>query len=403
MKVTHIRRSVDLRKKRVAAYCRVSTTMEAQEDSFELQKRYYERFIKNNPEWEFIGIYADEKSGTSSKNRAGFNKMLEDARVGKIDLILCKSISRFARNIVDSETAIRKLKGYGTYVEFERECINTGDPSCGMMLAILSAIAQDESRSISENIKWANRERVKRGEYNYGNNRVLGYDWKGGRLVPNEDSQTVKLIFDMFKRGEGFGNIIKKLDELQLVGLQGKSIHQHAMLYILTNPIYVGDMELQKKPPINFLTKKPDFNEAYESNYLTNDHEPIVDRETWDAVQKRISEREQGLSKGIRYRSDVSFLSGRIICQDCGQVFVRRTSMRKGPNGTYSVPSWVCKSKRHKETSKCCHSHILTEEYILERLSIQTGLDFKNDDQAEEKFMQLYSKVEIDNRDVKAA
>ena len=129
-----------------------------------------------------------------------------------------------------------------------------------MMLAILSAIAQDESRSISENIKWANRERVKRGEYNYGNNRVLGYDWKGGRLVPNEDAQTVKLIFDMFKRGEGFGNIIKKLDELQLVGLQGKSIHQHAMLYILTNPIYVGDMELQKKPPINFLTKKPDFN-----------------------------------------------------------------------------------------------------------------------------------------------
>lgn len=109
------------------------------------------------------------------------------------------------------------------------------------------------------------------------------------------------------------------------------------------------------------------------------------------------------MSKGIRYRSDVSFLSGRIICQDCGQVFVRRTSMRKGPNGTYSVPSWVCKSKRHKETSKCCHSHILTEEYILERLSIQTGLGFKNDDQAEEKFMQLYSKVEIDNRDVKAA
>ena len=197
MRIKHIPRDRDLHKKRVAAYCRVSTLLEEQEDSFETQVSYYTGYIEAHDDWEFAGIYSDEKSGTKAENRPGFQKLIADALNGKVDYILVKSISRFSRNIVDCQRYARQLHGNGVDVYFEKEHLDTADPSCSMMFSFLSAIAQDESRSISENVKWSYRERFKRGEYNLGNNRILGYDSVDGKLVPNKDARVVEIIYEL--------------------------------------------------------------------------------------------------------------------------------------------------------------------------------------------------------------
>ena len=252
MKFTHIPRARDQHKKRVAAYCRVSTLLEEQEDSLETQMSYYGNLIEANEDWEFAGIYSDEKSGTKAENRPGFQKLIRDALSGKVDYILVKSISRFSRNIVDCQRYARMLHGNGVDVHFEKENLDTGDPSCSMMFSFLSAIAQDESRSISENVKWGYRERFKRGEYNLGNNRVLGYDSQDGKLVPNQDAKVVEIIYALYLEGKEPGTIAATLTEIGLTGKNGKQITAPGILYILGNEIYVGDMVLQKRAPKNF-------------------------------------------------------------------------------------------------------------------------------------------------------
>ena len=202
MRIKHIPRDRDLHKKRVAAYCRVSTLLEEQEDSFETQVSYYTGYIEAHDDWEFAGIYSDEKSGTKAENRPGFQKLIADALNGKVDYILVKSISRFSRNIVDCQRYARQLHGNGVDVYFEKEHLDTADPSCSMMFSFLSAIAQDESRSISENVKWSYRERFRRGEYNLGNNRILGYDSVDGKLVPNKDARVVEIIYELYLEGK---------------------------------------------------------------------------------------------------------------------------------------------------------------------------------------------------------
>ena len=202
MKITKIPRTRDQHKKRVAAYCRVSTKLEEQEESYELQRQYYEKYIRANAEWEFAGIYSDEKSGTKVKNRPGFQKLIKDALAGDVDYILVKSISRFSRNIVDCQKYVNLLHGNGVDIHFDKENIDTADPSCSMILSFLSAIAQDESRSISENVRWGYRERFKRGEYNLGNNHIRGYDTVDGKLVPNEEAASIKLIYQMYIEGK---------------------------------------------------------------------------------------------------------------------------------------------------------------------------------------------------------
>ena len=202
MIITRIRRNRDLHKKRVAAYCRTSTDLDSQEESYEMQQEYYSAYITGHEEWEFAGIYADEKSGTKAENRPGFQRMIRDALDGKVDYILVKSLSRFSRNIVDAQSYIKLLQGNGVDIHFDKENLDTADPSCSMMLSFLSAIAQDESRSTSENVKWAYLERFKRGEYNLGNNRVLGYDCVNGKLVPNQDAGAVRLIYQLYLEGD---------------------------------------------------------------------------------------------------------------------------------------------------------------------------------------------------------
>ena len=292
MKITRIPRIRDQHKKRVAAYCRVSTTLDEQEESYEAQLSYYTRLIQAHDDWDFAGVYSDEKSGVKASNRPGFQRLIKDALNGKVDYILVKSISRFSRNIVDCQKYANLLHGNGVDIHFDKENLDTAEPSCSMMFSFLSAIAQDESRSISENVRWGYRERFKRGEYNLGNNRILGYDCVDGKLVPNQDADAVRMIFQMYIEGKSIEEIRRLLTDYGIRTKKGQPLAHNNIMYILQNETYIGDKLLQKQPPKNFLTKKPDERVPYESNYLENDHEAIVDRKTWDTVQEIIRQKK---------------------------------------------------------------------------------------------------------------
>ncbi len=310
MEIIYIPDKYEQKRKRVAAYCRVSTLMDSQEESLHAQIDYYESYISGNPEWEYAGIYSDEKSAAKTANRPGFQQMLQDASHGNLDIVLVKSISRFSRNVVDCQKYMELLTRYGVELHFEKEHINTADSSGNMLLSLLSVIAQDESRSISENVKWSYRERFKRGEYNLGNHRILGYDTADRRLVPNEDVWIVKLIYQLFLEGKTYRQIARHVQKAGGKRLRSdRPMSNSTILRILQNETYVGDKLLQKQAPVNFLTKQPEKRSAYESNYLMNDHEAIIDRETWEKVQEILGERKRKREKRKEWQKEsaVSF------------------------------------------------------------------------------------------------
>ena len=207
MQITRVAARKQNKKLKVAVYCRVSTRMERQEDSLETQKTAYIDRIESNPEWELAGVFADNLSGLSAEKRPEFMRMIQEALDGNIDLILCKSVSRFSRSVAECKKYTDMLRLKNVTVEFEKENLRTDDPSSDFLFSLMSAIAESESRSISENVRWAQRERVKRGEYNLGNNRILGYDSVNGKLVPNKDAEAVRLIFVLYANGESIAKI----------------------------------------------------------------------------------------------------------------------------------------------------------------------------------------------------
>ena len=389
MKIIHIPRNRDLHKRKVAAYCRVSTLLEEQEDSFEFQKIYYMDVILSREDWEFAGIYSDEKSGTKAENRKGFQQLIKDALAGNIDYILCKSVSRFSRNMVDCKKYVQLLLGNGVNIYFEKENMDTSDPSCSMMFSFLSTVSQDESRSISDNVKWAYRERFKRGEYNLGNNRVLGYDSINGKLVPNQDADIVQIIFTQFAAGKSLIDITNKLLKMGVVGRNGKPLTKEGIRYILFNETYIGDKMLQKRAPKNFLTKQPEKGVFFESRYIKDDHEAIIDRETWDKVQSLLGtpysadshtrSKTDSIDKHTEDCADSSVgsshgrgnhshpLFGKIICSDCGSVMLRRTfraSCKKDNNASYKV--WSCKERYKGRKGNGCQMRHVREDEVLE-------------------------------------
>ena len=247
-------------KRKVAAYARVSTDHEEQQSSYEAQCDYYTKFIRGRDDWEFVGIYSDEGiTGTCMSKREGFTRMVDDALAGKIDLILTKSVSRFARNTVDSLTTIRKLKEHGTEVFFEKESIWTFDSKGEMLLTILSSLSQEESRSISENVKWGQRKKFSDGKFSICYGRFLGYE-KGedGTMVINEEqAKTVERIYSDFIMGLSPKAIAKRLTEdgVPTPGGQEKW-YEGTVRSILKNEKYMGCALLQKTYTPDFLTKK---------------------------------------------------------------------------------------------------------------------------------------------------
>ena len=348
MRVQKIEAAVRQRKLRVAAYCRVSTKRAEQEDSLEVQQSTYERYIHANPEWEFAGLYADARSGLNAEKREGFMHMIGDAKDGKIDLILCKSISRFSRNIVECQRYTELLRSRNVTVVFEKEHIRTDEPTSSLIFSLMCAIAQDESRSISENMKTAIRHRVEAGVYTPRRNLMLGYDVVQGKLTPDENAWMIRHIFTRYAEGAGIAEICRELNEKGAKRLKvDKPFSVQNIQYILSNETYVGDKRLQKRAPRSFLTGKPDPTQPYATNYLIDDHEPIISREVWDTVRERLKREIRDRIAGFCKQGNSHELYGRLFCASCGEPYMRCTFTRRNPapgeDKHYKV--WRCRGR----------------------------------------------------------
>lgn len=359
--------SISSRKKRkVAGYARVSTDMEDQQTSYAAQCDYYTSYIQSREDWEFVGLYSDEGiSATSTRHREGFNKMVEDALDGKIDLIITKSVSRFARNTVDSLSTIRKLKDNGTECYFEKENIWTFDSKGELLITIMSSLAQEESRSISENCTWGMRKRFADGKVTVPFGRFLGYDrGEDGNLVINEEqAKIVREIYGLFLQGRSPYQIAKILTEKGIPTPGGKKVWGKAVVEsILTNEKYKGDALLQKVYTTDFLSKKKKKNEGeVPQYYVEGNHEAIIPPAVFDNVQVLMQSRGKGSSRN----SCVSIFSSKIRCGDCGSWYGSKVWHS---NDKYRKVVWQCNHK-FDGGEKCATPHL--DEKTIRQLFIK--------------------------------
>lgn len=346
-------------KERVAAYCRVSTEQEQQQDSFENQVATYKERITSNPEWEFAGIYADEGiSGTRAEKRMGFLKMIEDAHAGKFDRLLTKSISRFARNVVDSLKYTRELKALGISIEFEEEHLNSMDPGAEMIFTILSAVAEQESRNISEHTKWGIRNGYRRGEYRQTIFGLYGYrkGEDGKPVIVGNEAEVVRMIYKNYLDGMNSNEIAMNLNEMGILGKRGCEWQNGTVQSILENEKYKGDVYLQKGFVPNFMDHKTIKNEGQLEKYTLKDNHPaIVDRETWDAVQEEMERRSKVVDhNGLRsYAKKCNPYSGRIFMKYGCKALLHRHSYGRGA-------TWKCKFYK-KSYRTVCHNPLVIE------------------------------------------
>lgn len=342
-------------KRRVAAYARVSTDRDEQLTSYEAQMAYYTNYINSRNDWQFVRVYSDEGiTGCNTTKRDGFNQMVEDALAGRIDLIITKSVSRFARNTVDSLTTIRKLKEVGCECYFEKENIWTFDGRGELLLTIMSSIAQEEARSISENCTWGQRRRFEDGKVTVPFKRFLGYDrGEDGNLVINEEQAViVRRIYGLFLQGKTPYAIAKILTAEGIPTPGGKTKWGGRVIEsILTNEKYKGDALLQKVFTTDFLTKKKKKNEGQVPQYYVRDNHPaIIEPEIFDLVQKQFAlRRASGTVQGC-----TSIFSGRIICGDCGGIFGSKVWHS---NDKYRRVIWQCNHK-YADGCKCSTPHL---------------------------------------------
>lgn len=325
------------KKRRVAGYARVSTEKDEQYTSYEAQVDYYTQFIQSHAGWEFVKVYTDEGiSGLGTRKRDGFNEMIEDALSGSIDLIITKSVSRFARNTVDSLVTIRKLKEKGVEVYFEKENIYSLDGKGELLLTIMSSLAQEESRSISENVTWGQRKRFSDGKVSLPYKQFLGYDRGEDKndppVVNPEQAVIVRRIYRTFMEGKTAGAIAKELTEEGIPTPAGKNKWWASTINsILQNEKYRGSALLQKCFTTDFLTKKQKVNEGeVPQYYIEHSHEVIIVPLEWDAVQDEIRRRKE---IGRAY-SGTSVFSAKLVCGDCGGW----SGIRPGTRPTNTAP-----------------------------------------------------------------
>lgn len=360
----------------MAAYCRVSTDQEEQLSSYENQVSYYTNYISNNPQYELAGIYADEGiSGTNTKKRKNFNRMISDCEAGKIDRIIVKSISRFARNTLDCLNYVRKLKELGIGVTFEKEAIDTLDAKGEVLLTILSSLAQDESRSISENSTWGIRKRFEQGKFSVNTRKFMGYDSdeKGNLIVNEEQAKTVRLIYEKYLNGRNYFVIARELNEAGILGWNGEvNWIASTIEKMLHNEKYKGDALLQKTYTVDFLTKKRDKNQGQVARYyVEGNHPAIVEPRIWEAVQLEEKRRREymGLHHIKAYSSDLENnpFASKVICGECGEAFGRKKWItRKGEKRSV----WQCNARyREKGVMGCANRHI--DESTLEEIFVK--------------------------------
>ncbi len=349
-------------KVKVAAYARVSTNTEEQYTSYEAQVNYYKDYIQRKSDWIYVDVYADEGlSGTNTRNRPSFNKMINDALNGEINLIITKSISRFARNTLDTIKYVRKLKNKGVEVYFEKENLWTLDSKSELILTIMASIAQEESRSLSQNITWGKRASFQAGKVSFAYSWFLGYEKKGDKLViVEEEAKLVRRIYRMFLvEGLSPTAIAKTLKEEGVKTASGTSTNWQTnnVTSILRNEKYKGDALLQKTFVENYLEQKIVKNTGQiPQYYVSNNHPPIIDEDMWELAQAEF-ERRKGMKTSF---SSVDIFSSKLICADCGAFYGRK----KWHSGTkYERFVYQCNRKYTKGKDVCKTPH-LTEEQI---------------------------------------
>ncbi|HOW22838.1 MAG TPA: recombinase family protein [Sedimentibacter sp.] len=353
-----------IKKLRVAAYCRVSTETEEQNSSYEVQVDHYTEFIKKNTEWEFAGIFADDGiSGTNTKKREEFNRMIDECMEGKIDLVITKSISRFARNTLDCLKYIRQLKEKNISVFFEKENINTMDAKGEVLLTIMASLAQQESQSLSQNVKLGLQYRYQQGKVQVNHKRFMGYtkDEDGNLIIVPGEAKIIKRIYREYLEGKSLAGIGRDLEKDGILTAAGKpKWRPETLKKILSNEKYIGDALLQKTTTVDFLTKKRVKNEGHlPQYYVENSHEAIIPKELFLQAQEELHRRNNiytGTDKNKRIYSSKYALSTITFCGDCGDIYRRTywnvhgrkeivwrcvTRIEQGPE--------ICKSRTVKE------------------------------------------------------
>ncbi|ADU24250.1 recombinase family protein [Ruminococcus albus] len=363
------------RQTRVAAYCRVSTDHEEQANSYKVQIDYYTNLINSNSEWTMAGIYADEGiSGTQTKNRKEFNKMIRKCRQKKIDLVLCKSISRFARNTVDCLEYIRELRLLGIGVIFEKENINTLAMNSEFIISLYGSFAQAESESISKNVSWGIEKSFKEGKVKYVMDKTLGYRMgeDGKPYIVEEEAEIVRRIYRMFLDGLSMQRIA---DIMQAEGAARRSgcttWNRSNVNYILKNEKYAGDAILQKSYTIDCITHKRVKNNGEKNKYILHDcHPAIIDRDTYNRTQQELTRRctiKQRSDKAVtaqgRYASKYA-LTDIMICGECGTPYRRVVWNSHGKK----LPVWRCINRLDHGNRYCKHSPSLNEEHLQQAI-----------------------------------
>ncbi len=337
-------------KLKVAAYCRVSTDKEDQANSLSGQIKYFTDYISGHTDWQMCEVYYDEGiSGTSIKKRASFNRMIEDAILGKMDLILTKEVSRFARNTVDTLSYTRMLKGLNIGVLFMNDNIDTRDSDGELRLSIMASIAQEESRKTSERVKWGQKRRMEQGVV-FGRD-MLGYNVKDGKMYINPDEvDIVKQIFDKFLNdSKGTHVIARELWEAGIKPKRAKEWTNTSILRVLRNEKYVGDLCQKKTFTPDYLSHSKKYNHGYEEMvYIKDHHEAIIDRDTWEKTQNELTRRSPSNEQKMKH-SNRYWCSGKLICGECGMRFVSHT--KKLRCGSIHK-AWRCYAAANHGTAK---------------------------------------------------
>ena len=335
---------------RVAAYCRVSTNSEDQQNSLMTQMRYYENFLADSETERLVSVYADEGiTGTRMDKREEFQRMLKDCRRGKIDRIIVKSISRFARNTKDCLSVLRELKELGISVMFEKENIDTANITDEIMVTIMGGLAQEESSSISKNVRWSIRSKMKNGTVKF-HSAPLGYDLYEGNLIINKrEAEIVKSIYKMFLSGMGYDSICRELNESKVIkNDKGTKWLSASVRYILTNEKYIGDSLWQKNYNTTMPYRKVRNKGALEKYYINNTHEAIITKEEFEKVQELIEQRKHPNMNLINNYP----LSKKIYCGKCGSLFKRRFKNEKS--------YWIC--REHYYNAENCQIKQIPEQ-----------------------------------------
>ena len=369
-----------IKKKKVAAYARVSTGKEDQESSYETQILYFTRLIRNNPEWEFAGVYTDDGfTGTTTNHRKQFLQMIEDCRAGKIDIILTKSISRFARNTVDLLVTVRELKDLGVEVRFEKESIRTLTMDGEMLLTITASFAQFESESLSANVRWGMHKRFEKGDPCGCGTEVYGYRWDGTNFVVEpEEAGVIQRMYDRLLRGDSVYAITKWLNEEGRKTIRGKKFSAVTVRRILGNELYVGKLTMMKTYVVSCISKKKKINNGEVPKYEFQDHHPaIIDSDTFSKAQKILEYRGK---KWFLLKKEATCFTHKIQCAVCGKYYVR--FQKDG------YVHWICRTRR---SGKECNSKYLPEKKLKESCCRVLGLEEFD----EKKFSERVDKIVV--------